>query len=117
MYQYFAVVFMVANPQLSAMVNLHEPLEIPKEPSNPQSSEKEIVHPLGVAVGNPNAATHTELFVGPKAVDVLDSVKSYGLNSEPGAGPDLEGGIDFGTFGWFAKMVFPAVNWAHRSLV
>ncbi|HTD24473.1 MAG TPA: membrane protein insertase YidC [Terriglobales bacterium] len=115
--QYFAAVFMPANPQSSAMVTLHEPLEIPKDPSNPQSSEKEIVHPLGVAVGNPNAATRTELFVGPKAVDVLDSVKSYGLNGEPGASPDLEGVIDFGTFGWFAKMLFRALNWTHDHLV
>lgn len=115
--QYFAAVFMPANPQSSAMVTLHEPMEIPKDPNNPQSNEKEVVHLLGAAVGNPSATTQEELFVGPKAVDVLDSVKAHGLNGEPGSGPDLEGVIDFGTFGWFAKLLFRALNWTHDRLV
>jgi len=115
--QYFAAVFMPRNPQSSMMVTLHQPLEIPKDPSNPKSGEKEVVHVLGLGVANSSGTTEAELFVGPKAVDVLDSVRSYGLNGEPSAGPNLEGVIDFGTFGWFAKLLFRALNWTHDHLV
>jgi YidC/Oxa1 family membrane protein insertase len=99
------------------IVTLHQPLEIPKDPSNPKSSEKEVVQALGLGVANSSGTTQAELFVGPKAVDGLDSVRSYGLNGEPSAGPNLEGVIDFGTFGWFAKLLFRALNWTHDHLV
>ncbi|HTC92919.1 MAG TPA: membrane protein insertase YidC [Terriglobales bacterium] len=115
--QYFAAVFMPANPQSSMMMTLHQPLEIPKDPSNPKATEKEVVHALGLGVANSSGTTQAELFVGPKAVDVLDSVRSYGLNGEPGTGSNLEGVIDFGTFGWFAKLLFRALNWTHDHLV
>src|SRR5262249_41611477 len=51
--QYFAAVFMPAQPQSSAMVTLHGTMEIPKDAANPKG-EKEVVHVLGVGVGNPN---------------------------------------------------------------
>ena len=87
-----------------------------KDPSNPKS-EKEIVHLLGLGVGNPSGTTQAELFVGPKDLDVLNSTRARSLNGAPGEGPSLEGVIDFGTFGWFAKMLFRALNWIHDRLI
>ena len=114
--QYFAAVFMPSSPQSSAMVTLHQTMDVPKDPNDPKS-DKDTVHLLGVAVGNPTGATQSELFVGPKAVDVLASVKPHDLNGAPGAGPSLEGVIDFGMFGWFAKMLFRGLSWTHDHIV
>ena len=108
--QYFAAVFMPFSPQSSAMATLHETMDVPKDPSDAKS-EKDTVHLLGLAVGNPGGATESELFVGPKALDVLTSEKT------PQGNTNLEGVIDFGTFGWFAKMLFRALNWTHDHLV
>lgn len=114
--QYFAAVFMPSFPQSSAMVTLHETKDIPKDPNDP-NGKKDTLHFLGLAVGNPSGATQTELFVGPKALDVLGSVRTCDLNGTPRGGPTLEGVIDFGTFGWFAKMLFRGLNWTHDHIV
>jgi len=114
--QYFAAVFMPAAPQSSTMVTMHSTMEMLKDPSNPKS-EKEIVHLLGLGVGNPNGATQAELFVGPKDLDVLNSTRARSLNGAGSEGPSLEGVIDFGNFGWFAKMLFRALNWIHDRLI
>jgi YidC/Oxa1 family membrane protein insertase len=114
--QYFAAVFMPTQPQSSAMVTLHGTMEIPKDAANPKG-EKEVVHVLGLGAGNPSGPTQTELFVGPKTVDVLNATRTHSLNGTPGEGPSLEQVIDFGTFGWFAKMLFRALGWVHDHLV
>jgi YidC/Oxa1 family membrane protein insertase len=114
--QYFAAVFMSAQPQSSAMLTLHATMEIPKDAANPKG-DKEVVHVLGLGAANPNGPTQAELFAGPKAVDVLNTVRTHSLSGAPGEGPSLEAVIDFGTFGWFAKMLFRGLKWIHDHMV
>jgi YidC/Oxa1 family membrane protein insertase len=91
-------------------------MEVPKDAANPKG-EKETVHVLGVGAGNPNGPTQAELFVGPKAVDVLNATKTYSPSGAAGEGQSLEPVIDFGTFGWFAKLLFRGLSWTHDHLI
>lgn len=115
--QYFAALFMPDEPQLSTVVTLNQEMDIPKDPGNPQNNETTKIHVLGLAAGNSAGLTRGRLFAGPKAVDVLDSIKSAGTNGAPAAGPNLEGAIDFGFFGIFAKWLFHWLNWTHDHMV
>jgi YidC/Oxa1 family membrane protein insertase len=112
--QYFGVIFMPAETRSAAMVTLHQEIDIPRDANKPE--EKDHVHVLGVAVGNTGGTTRENLFVGPKALDVLDVVKSFGRDGAPRQGPDLEGIVDFGFFGIFAKWLFQWLNWTHDHL-
>jgi YidC/Oxa1 family membrane protein insertase len=111
--QYFAAIFMPAEPRSTAVITLHESVDVAKDPSDPNNKETVKVDALGVAAGNPNGVTKTSLFAGPKAVDVLDSVHSNADDGAAARGPDLEGTIDFGFFGIFAKWLFIWLNWTH----
>ena len=112
--QYFGVIFMPEEARSATMVTLHDEIEIPRDPNKPE--EKDHVHVLGVAVGNAGGTTRESLFVGPKALEVLDSVRSFGRDGAPRQGPDLEGIVDFGFFGIFAKWLFQWLNWTHDHL-
>ena len=112
--QYFGVIFMPAETKSATMVTLHDEIEIARDANKPE--EKDHVHVLGVAVGNTGGTSRVNLFVGPKALDVLDSVRSFGRDGAPRQGPDLEGIVDFGFFGIFAKWLFQWLNWTHDHL-
>ena len=111
--QYFAAIFLPAEPRATAVITLHESIDVAKDPSDPNNKETTKVDTLGLAVGNPAGATTTRLFAGPKSVDVLDSVHSNADDGAAARGPDLEGTIDFGFFGIFAKWLFNWLNWTH----
>ena len=68
--------------------------------------------PLEIASGT----THERLFVGPKAIEVLESVRS---NTAPGQmdGPDLRDVVDFGFFHIVARPLFLWLRWTHQHMV
>ena len=70
---------------------------------------------LGAAVGNASGVTRERLFVGPKALEVLESVHS---NTAPGRmdGPDLRYVVDFGFFKIIARPLFFALKWTHEHI-
>ena len=71
---------------------------------------------LGAAVGNPKGVTSERMFVGPKAVDVLESVKANLDDGQPG-GPDLRHVVDFGYFSFFARPLFQWLKWTYQHMV
>ena len=70
---------------------------------------------LGVAVGDTSGITKTRLFVGPKALNILESINS---NTAPGQmnGPNLSKVVDFGFFSLIARPLFLWLKWTHEHM-
>ena len=103
---YFGAIFLPVQPQNTAFAELRNSVEVPKDAANPQG-EKTRAEVVGVAVGSQNAPSNVRLFAGPKAVDVLETVRSAG-------GVDLHGVLDFGFFGFIGRPLFAWVLWTQQ---
>lgn len=114
--QYFGVVFLPDDPDDSALVTLHEGLEVPADPAKPEG-DKKPVDILGAATGDPRGHTSTRVFVGPKSLDVLGSVHATSLATDQGWSPDLKGLVDFGFFSFIARPLFLWLKWTHDHWV
>ncbi|MGH9556423.1 MAG: membrane protein insertase YidC [Terriglobales bacterium] len=119
--QYFGAVFLPENPEGAVLVTLHEGLEVPNDPDKPEPGKTTKVNVLGVAVGSQQASIRQRVFVGPKTVDVLQSVHASLTPEErkllgAGAkGPDLEPLVDFGEYlGFIARPIFLWLKWTHE---
>jgi YidC/Oxa1 family membrane protein insertase len=108
--QYFAAVFIPDDSQNSALVTLRNPLNVPKNPKNPNPQDTAPVEVLGTAVGNPTGPTEARMYAGPKALSVLESVP---VPSIVGAEQDLRGLINFGFFGVIARPLFIWLRWTY----
>jgi YidC/Oxa1 family membrane protein insertase len=94
---YFAAIFMPTSPADTSVVTQHETLSVPKNPAHPDPNALEPVPLLGAAVGTAAGGQFsTRLFVGPKLLDLLDSVHTA-------TGENLEHVVSFGWWGWIAK--------------
>ncbi len=94
---YFAAVFMPTTPADTAVVTEHESLAVPKNPAQPDPNAVDQMPLLGAAVGAVGGGEFsTRLFVGPKLLDLLDSVHTA-------TGENLEHVVSFGWWGWIAK--------------
>ena len=113
--QFFAAIFLPDNPDTAAMVTLHNVITVPKEPKRPDPNNVNKYDVLGAAVGDTSGVTKERLFVGPKALEVLESVRS---NTAPGQmdGPDLRGTVDFGFFSIIARPLFLWLKWTHEHM-
>jgi len=109
--QYFAAVFMPDAPKDAALVTFHTQVEIPRNLDKPEQEGKDKAPVLGVAVGGVNGVTRERLFVGPKDVEVLESVQA-----QPN-GPDLHGILDFGWFGVISRPLFAWLKWTYRHWI
>jgi YidC/Oxa1 family membrane protein insertase len=111
--QYFAAIFLPDDVQNATMVTLHNIYKLPKNLDKPDPSQTVDVPVLGAAVGNRNGVASERLFVGPKALEVVDSVRGLPAGNEK-EGPDLEPLVDFGRiFGIIAKPLFLWLRWTH----
>ena len=108
--QYFAAVFIPDDSQNSALVTLRNPLNVPKNPKNPNSQDTAPVEMLGAAIGNPSGPTVARLYVGPKALTTLESVP---VPTIVGAEQDLRGLINFGFWGVIARPLFLWLRWTY----
>jgi YidC/Oxa1 family membrane protein insertase len=106
--QYFAAVFLPEDPGNAALVTLRAALDNPQDPKHPTEL-------LGVAVGRLGGATVERMYVGPKALDVLETVPVAGL--PPGADPDLRKLVDFGWLGVIARPLFLWLKWTYNHIV
>jgi len=106
--QYFAAVFLPEDPGNAALVTLRGALDNPQDPKHPNEV-------LGVAVGRLGGATVERMYVGPKALDVLETVPVAGL--PPGADPDLRKLVDFGWLGVIARPLFLWLKWTYNHIV
>ncbi len=113
--QYFAAIFLPDQPSQAAMVTFRNEVQVPKDPAKPDPNNLTKVELLGAAVGSVDGVTRERLFVGPKALDVLDKIHSNLLNGQPG-GPDLSHVVDFGFFGLIAKPLFLWLLWTHDHM-
>ena len=113
--QFFAAIFLPGNPDTAAMVTLHNSITVPKDPKHPNPNEVVHYDVLGAAVGDMGGLTKERLFVGPKALNVLESVRS---NTAPGQmdGPDLRDVVDFGFFHVVARPLFLWLKWTHDHM-
>ncbi len=109
--QYFAAVFIPDDPATGAMVTLRNPLSIPRDQKNKETVNVDV---LGAAVGNLHGPTSERVFVGPKELEVLQKVSVPGVS---GADSDLNGLVDFGTFGIIAKVLFVWLKWTYHHIV
>jgi YidC/Oxa1 family membrane protein insertase len=113
--QYFAAIFLPENPQGTALLTLRNPIDIPKDPHKPDSKETQKVDVLGAAVGQFEGPTVQRLYVGPKALDVLESIPVPTIN---GGTPDLHALVDFGDWlGVIAKPLFLWLKWTHDHVI
>ncbi len=113
--QYFAAIFLPDNPSQAAMVTFRYGIEVPKDPAKPDPNNMNKVELLGAAVGGVDGVTRERLFVGPKALKVLDQIHSNLLNGQVG-GPDLGHVVDFGFFGLIARPLFLWLLWTHEHM-
>jgi len=112
--QYFAAVFVPDEPQNVALVTLNNPLDVPKDWKKPDPKETVRVEVLGAAVGNLHGPTVARLFVGPKALDVVEAVAVPTISSEH---QDLRSLVDFGWLGLIARPLFLWLKWTYNHIV
>lgn len=108
--QYFAAVFVPDSTESVAMVTLRNAIDIAKDPQKPQETAKAEV--LGAAVGNPNGPTVERIYVGPKSLSVLESVRVPAIS---GAEADLRALVDFGWWGVLARPLFVWLKWTYDA--
>ena len=111
--RYFAAVFIPQDPQSAGLVTLRKSLEIPKNAAHPNPQETSKVDALGAAAGNLHGTTDERLFVGPKALDILESVHVPG---EPDHA-DLRQLVNFGFFSIIARPLFIWLKWTYLHMV
>jgi YidC/Oxa1 family membrane protein insertase len=109
--QYFAAVFIPEDPPNAALVTLRNSLDVPKDPQKPNPQDTIKVDVLGSAVGSLVGVTTERLYVGPKSVEVLESVA---VPSIVGAPQDLRGLVNFGFFGIIARPLFLWLKWTYK---
>ncbi len=114
--QYFAAIFLPNLPREAALVTLHHEITVPKDPDHPDPNKTDTYQVLGAAVGNSTGVTSERLFVGPKAVDVLESVQARLADGKAG-GPDLRHVVDFGYFSFFARPLFQWLKWTYNHWI
>lgn len=108
--QYFAAVFIPDDPASASMVTLRNPLSVPQKPDSKEMTNVDVI---GAAVGNLHGPTSGRIFVGPKELDVLQKVPVPGVGTDN----DLNGLVDFGTFGIIAKPLFQWLKWTYHHMV
>jgi YidC/Oxa1 family membrane protein insertase len=106
--QYFAAVFLPEDAAGAAMVTLHAALDNPQDAKHP-------LEVLGAGVGALGGTTRARMYVGPKALDVLESVPVAGLPA--GTDPDLRKLVDFGWLGLIARPLFLWLKWTYNHVV
>ena len=110
--RYFAAVFMPDDPPSAALVTLRYPVDVPKDPKKPNAQDTTKVDVLGAAVGNLHGASVERMYVGPKKLDVLESVRVPGPSHN-----DLRDLVNFGFFGIIARPLFLWLKWTYEKMV
>ncbi|HTW82022.1 MAG TPA: membrane protein insertase YidC [Terracidiphilus sp.] len=101
---YFAAAFLPDSPDDTTVVTLHNSVELPVDPSDP-NSKQQTADVLGVAIGSIDGVTRARLFAGPKASEILGSVHAVGPSGRAD-GPSLESLIQFGWLTVIAKPLY-----------
>ena len=111
---YFTAAFMPENPETTTVVTLHHDVDLPANPSDP-NSKKKAADVIGMAMGSTTGVTRLRLFAGPKETDLLSSIHAMGPNGK-WDGPSLAPLIQFGWFSIIAKPLYLAMRWLRHLL-
>ncbi|HJZ97143.1 MAG TPA: membrane protein insertase YidC, partial [Candidatus Solibacter sp.] len=111
--RYFGAIFIPDDPPNSALVTLRNPIDIPRDPDKPNPQDTIKVDVLGAAVGNPRGPTSERVFVGPKSLQILESVQVPGITGHS----DLRQLVDFGFFSVIARPLFLWLKWSYQHIV
>lgn len=110
---YFAAVFLPDQPASATLATLHNQIDVNKVQRRngvgqgaPAKGTAEVPV-LGAALGDTSGHTLTRLFVGPKAMNVLKSVRTAD-------GETLSPLLDFGFWGPIGKYLFVGLQAVHR---
>ncbi len=116
--QYFTAIFIPGDPTTTAMVTLHNAMEIPQKPGlspvGAGSKDTASVDLLGAAVGSLRGPTAERMYVGPKELAVLDVVSVPTIRNDS---PDLRGIVDFGWWGILSRPLFLWLKWTYKHIV
>ncbi|MBV9574334.1 MAG: YidC/Oxa1 family insertase periplasmic-domain containing protein [Acidobacteriales bacterium] len=112
--QYFAAVFLPDDPQNAALVTLRNGITVPKDPQKPNPQDTIKVDVVGAAVGNVHGVTSERLYVGPKALHIVEAVPVRGVTNGEA---DLRGLVNFGFFGVIARPLFIWLRWTYEKIV
>jgi len=122
--QYFAAIFIPDQPQEASLVSLHNLIQVPSpakgiavttHDAQSTTTYKDLpkgfvaLPILGAAVGSTSGHSRLRLFVGPKALPVLNSVKAAGGSS---LGPVLS----FGFWTIIAKPLYYALHFVQEHM-
>ena len=91
------------------LILLRNSIDIPKDPQKPAETTPADV--LGLAVGNPVGTTSERVYVGPKSLQVLESIPVPAIDDAP---KDLRALVDFGFFGVIARPLFIWLRWTYH---
>jgi YidC/Oxa1 family membrane protein insertase len=108
--QYFAAVFIPKDPQNAVLVTLRNALDVPKEENSKETSKVDL---LGTAVGDLRGTTSDRIFVGPKSLQVVESIPVAGVSGHD----DLRDLVNFGFFGSIARPLFLWLKWTYQHMV
>ena len=112
---YFAAAFMPDAPDRATVVTLHNTIDLPGDPSDP-NSKKTAADVIGLAVGDASGTTRLRLFAGPKSTDLLSSIHTMGSSGKPD-GPALTSLIQFGSWlGVIAKPLYYTLRYLRNLL-
>ncbi len=109
---YFASAFLPDVPARTTVVTLHNAIDVPSDLTNP-TSQKKPVQIIGLAVGDTSGFTRLRLFAGPKAMDVMTSIRATGADGKP-SGQSLEPLIQFGWLTVIAKPLYLALRFLYE---
>ena len=112
---YFAAAFLPDIPARTTVVTLHNAIELPTNPSDP-NSQKKPADVIGLAMGDTSGSTRVRIFAGPKETDLLKSIHSTGADGKP-SGPTLEPLIQFGWLTIIAKPLYLALRYNYKHIV
>ena len=114
---FFAAIFLPEHPDTATVATLHNQLDVAKTirrtgigSGSPAKGPIEVPI-LGAALGDTSGHTQTRIYVGPKAISVLKTVRA--------ADPEvtLEPLLEFGFWGAIGKYLFLSLQFIHNHLV
>jgi len=114
--QYFAAIFIPDSPADSAIATFSHQIDVNRSTAihggKPLSNSNKpaLIPVLGAGMGSLSGHTKLRLFVGPKSIPVLKSVKAAD-------GSTLEPVLDFGFWGYIGKFLFIGLHFVQEHVV
>jgi YidC/Oxa1 family membrane protein insertase len=111
---YFTAAFLPDNPGRTTVATLHNWIDLPSDPSDP-NSKKKPADVIGLAVGDASGYTRLRLYAGPKATEILAGIHATGADGKP-SGDSLSAIIQYGWLTVIAKPLYLALRYLHNLL-